>query len=262
MVKNSVPYRVKVYGPQKEKSFVNALKKFVATEFPRLGGPKVIDLFVENIIEFIHTYFPEKRQLTKGTLSWIGVDVTDTPSLDKKIEDTRLKPVFLPLITDEDIADVIKGEPRREGVKRRIVRVLTSAYEAGVLLTYTELGLLFNCSSVYISSLVKEYEEEQRTILPCRATKHDLGGKVSHKALICQKRFLENKLTPEIAKETNHSPQAVDRYLLDYERYQFCREKAMSIKESAYSLSLSHKLASQYEAIYQNIKKNYKNRKK
>ena len=261
MKPQTTPARVQEYRPQREKDFATALKQFIATEFPRLGGPKIRDLFVTHIMDFIATYFPEKTQVSKGTLSWVGVDRTDRPSKEKPIEATKLRPILLPLITPEDITEVIEGTPARERLKKRIARVLTCAYQGGVVLTYNEVALLFTRSRKYVAKLIREYEQQHRTVLPCRATIHDLGPKVSHKALICQNHVIEGKMTPEIAKETNHSPDAVDRYLLDDARYQFCRRKGMSIKEAAYSTGLSPKLAAEYEEIFQNLNKTSENRR-
>lgn len=46
---------------------------------------------------------------------------------------------------------------------------------------------------------------------------HDLSGAITHKREIIT-LFLEGDLTPDIARKTNHSAEAVDRYIRDYHR--------------------------------------------
>lgn len=54
-------------------------------------------------------------------------------------------------------------------------------------------------------------------ILPTRGNIHDLSGTITYKCEIIT-LFLENYLTPEMAIKTNHSKEAVDRYIKDYHR--------------------------------------------
>jgi len=56
---------------------------------------------------------------------------------------------------------------------------------------------------------------------------HDLGRSTTHKKIICEKSLRAKKATPDIAKETHHSPSAVDRYLGDFNRVRFCLKKGL-----------------------------------
>lgn len=57
--------------------------------------------------------------------------------------------------------------------------------------------------------------------MPTRGNIHDLSGAITHKREIIT-LYLEGMLTPEIALKTNHSKEAVDRYITDY-----CRVKML-----------------------------------
>jgi len=78
-----------------------------------------------------------------------------------------------------------------------------------------------------------KYEKEHDTTLPRRGTIHDMGRSMSHKTTICKKRKVERKSTSLVAQETNHSPEAVDKYTLDLDRVTFCLEKNLSVENAS-----------------------------
>jgi len=74
-----------------------------------------------------------------------------------------------------------------------------------------------------------------------------MGPTLTHKAIICRKAFLEGKVTPEIARETFHSPEAVDRYLLDFARVHFALvQRGMTPEEVAFAIQRSLRIVRQY----------------
>ena len=60
-----------------------------------------------------------------------------------------------------------------------------------------------------MSNYVQQYQREQDEILPTRGNIHDIGPGITHKGIIVRKK-LEKKSTSQIARETKHSPEAVD----------------------------------------------------
>ena len=75
--------------------------------------------------------------------------------------------------------------------------------------------LLGVCDAV-VSQYVQEIQTEGH-LLPTRGNIHDLSGAITHKREIIT-LYLQGYLTPEIALKTNHSKEAVDRYIKDYHR--------------------------------------------
>ena len=57
-----------------------------------------------------------------------------------------------------------------------------------------------------------------------------------------------------MAQETNHSPEAVDRYTLNLDRAAFCLEKNLSIEEASFVTGLSKNLIIEYKGLDQEIK--------
>ena len=68
------------------------------------------------------------------------------------------------------------------------------------------------------AAVLAAYERSEGHLVPRRATLHDVGSALTHERIICHKRYAEGKEPHEVARETWHSLEAVDRYLGQYDR--------------------------------------------
>ena len=239
--------RSATYSPQRAKSFRTAVKNFIKEEFPRFGGPKVIDLFLEELSRITDYFYPKAEYLRPGQLPWIGVARGEKPSYGKGMDQTRTNFGILPLVTEEDITKLEHNVPFKEVTQDRIARVLKHAYSFyNMVLSEAELSLIFSMPVGSISNHIRAYEAEHNTVLPRRGTIHDLGRSISHKVLICRKRYIDHKEPLQIAKETFHTPESVDRYLLGFERVKFCHRKGMDLNEISFSTQMSPSLVKEY----------------
>ncbi|MBC7231587.1 MAG: DUF1670 domain-containing protein [Actinobacteria bacterium] len=238
-------------APAAEKSFRAALRRFIREEFPRLGGEKVVALFIDELLGLVESHHLTRDRVGAGQLLWYAVDAQDPPFRHKRMADTRLVPVLLSLITPEDVEERRRGaEGPRERAKRVAARLLEEARAQGGVLSLADLALLMGLSPGYLSDLIGEWEREHGAVLPRRGTVHDLGPSLTHKAAICRKAVLEGKQTPEIARETHHSPASVDRYLLDLERVAYAMLKhGMSLGEICFTTQMSEGLVRQYAQL-------------
>lgn len=246
-------YRKRRYSPSLYKNFRTALEQFIKEEFPRFGGSRIRKMFVKEIEGMIERFYPRFERVGGGYLPWFGVAKEDRPARGKTMADTKLRLAILPFITSEDITNLNNNMSQREVRERRIVRVLISADKQDVTLSGVDLSLMFGVSTDTISKVIVNYEREHNISLPRRGTIHDLGPTMSHKALICRKKLIEGKETPDIAKETFHSPSSVDRYLLSFNRVQFCIRKKMNDNEIAFATQMSPSLIRQYRNLYKEI---------
>ncbi len=241
----------RAFCPAAEKSFRAALRRFIREEFPRLGGERVVALFIEELLRLIDSHHLTRERVGAGQLLWYAVDALDPPFRHKRMADTRMVPVLLSLVTPEDVEERRRGEEGpRERAKRVAARLLGEAWAQGGVLSLADLALIMRLSPGYLSDLVGEWESERREVLPRRGTVHDLGPSLTHKAAICRKAVLEGKQTPEIARETHHSPASVDRYLLDLERVAYAMLKhGMSPREICFTTQMSEGLVRQYAQL-------------
>jgi hypothetical protein len=71
---------------------------------------------------------------------------------------------------------------------------------------------LIGVSAGTIGKDIKAYQTEQGVILPYRGIVHDIGPSMTHKKVIIAK-FLQGIATPDIARMTQHTEEACDRYI-------------------------------------------------
>jgi hypothetical protein len=239
--------RERQFRPQAAKSLRQFLIQFVTREFPRLGGPWVVQAFVDKLLELVEAYHVLRDRLKPGQTVWPAVAVDEHPGYRKPMTHTRQVPVVITVASQEDIADLRNNVSRTEVMKRLLVRAANDAYAQGGVLSCTDLSLLFHLTRSWISDLIRQYEAEMGQIVPRRGNIHDMGPTVSHKRIICYKAYVEGKLTPIIARETWHSPQAVDHYILSLARVHFATvQRGMTLEETAFALQRPLSIVQQY----------------
>jgi hypothetical protein len=247
-------YRRKKYGPLAQKTLQNALAHCIARQFPRIGGPRIQQLCATMILEVVHRYLRPLEQLQHGQVLWTAVSLDDPPATNKRLADTRLVPVVLDLFTPDDLERYLQRLPRPQRLTHQAVRLCQQAHTQGGLLSNCDLAVLLGVSDSQVAAVLTAYEKQTGQLLPRRATLHDVGTGLTHKALICKKRYLEGKEPDQIARETYHSLEAVDRYLGQFERVRHCQTRGLSPAETAHVLNCSLGLVEQYLALIQDLK--------
>jgi hypothetical protein len=248
----------KKYTPIQQKTFSNALTTFFQKEVPQIGGDMIIQLIVKRIEQMIQSYYPKAEHLSMGQLLWFAIDEDEKSAYGKSMSKTKIKPVVLTLIAPSDIEALKKGISLQSLKQLIIARLYKEAKQQATVLAQTDVGLITLTCLPTVSKLTKEYEKQFNVILPRRGTIHDLGRSVTHKGIICKKRKLENKSISQIARETEHAPENVNRYTTDLDRVQFCLMKKLSIKDISFVTKLSESLVIEYVNIIDQIKQQQK----
>ena len=235
------------YRPQAGKTLREAMRNFIRREFPRLGGPWVIEMFVDKLLHLMDRYHIERDKLQPGQTIWLAVASDEAPGYRKPIYATRQVPVVITLVNQDDIAAMRAGRSWSDIFQRALVRAMKDAHAQGGLLTTSDLSVLFYHSHSRVAELIRQYETQTGEVVPRRGNLHDMGRTVTHKRIICRKAFLEGKTTDVIARETNHSPEAVDHYLLDFARIYYATVlKGMSIEEATFAIQRPQSLVQEY----------------
>jgi len=104
--------------------------------------------------------------------------------------------------------------------------------------------------------------QERSVRVQTRGLYHDIGPSISHKAWIVG-LHLEYKTYSEIARTTRHSTASIKRYIRDFARVVLCSQRGLSLPETAYSASISERLAGNTQGFIcattaQNTLKEYK----
>lgn len=182
-------------------------------------GPVVAKAIVTDILALIDQLYGDK--LPPRFVRWPVVTVRN--GVSGKSPDVReLIPVQLQLVTDDEVALLNdqklcgKRIARRTFNQHRFVRWCRETFEQGGVMTCLDLSLMSGLVESQVANLIRDYEEEHQTTIPIRATVHDTGPAVTHKAEVIR-RFLRGQSPADIARELTHSQLAVDKYIKDYE---------------------------------------------
>lgn len=239
-------YVRKKFAPLQKKTLQNALAQRIAQEFPRIGGPRIRELCAEMILEVVRQHVRSPEQICHGQVLWMAIPVDDPPKCQPRFAEQKLVPVVLQVSNHEDVQMRLDRKPAGERLKQKAIRLCQQAYEQGGLLSNCDLAELLSTGDSHISHLLADHERVTGQLVPRRATLHDVGTGLTHKRIICRKRFAEGKEPHVVAKETYHSLEAVDRYLGQYDRVRHCRLQGMTPEETAYTLNCSLSLVREY----------------
>lgn len=247
MKKSSTPGRLVNFDAAQRKTFHSALCHLLQTEFTGHFGPAVTDLFAERIEDLFDRFHPHRDRMKIGQVLWTGVAVDDPPARNKRIENTRLVPVVLDLVTLRDIEEATLPAQRLATRSAKIVRLFQQAHQQAAVLGNADIALLLHTSLSVVSNTVLAHERLTGQLLPRRGTLHDMGPSVTHKGVICYKHFIERKTTSQIAQETSHSPEEVEYYIGCFQRVKLCQEAGMTtVEEIAQVTGHSKGLVQQY----------------
>ena len=223
----------------------SAFSTFFAREFPKLFGPLIRERLADELLSLVAKLYPETQRLQPGQMLWNALDKTTRATSPRR----SYVPVVLSVITPQDIEALAQGAPMSQIARSAIARIIQEAYCQGGILSTRDIGLLTLRDPSTVSALRLHYEKEHNCTLPHTGLLHDIGSGVSHKTVILRKIILEKKDPADVARETNHSQKAVDRYLNDYYRVKTVYEYTADISFIHQVTGLSKYLIKQYVEI-------------
>lgn len=239
----------KRFKPLQDKTLKNALAHRLHREFPRIGGPRILALCAEMILETLADHVRPREHLTHGQVLWLGYAVDDPPARGKRTADSDLVPIVLDVSCASDVQARLDRRAPAERLRDKAVRLCQQAYAQKALLSNCDLAEILNTADSQIAALLAEHERATGRVVPRRATVHDVGSGVTHKRIICRKRYRDGKPPELIARETYHSLEAVDRYLGQFDRVRHCRRQGFDVRQIAYTLRCGERLVREYWAI-------------
>ena len=166
-------------------------------------GEVTANAIIDDILTLIDDYFlvssldEDLHHIHYGQLVWMAVPVDEYPQRGKSIAATRMKPVVLSFLTDDDINHIAHGFDSASLRKKRLQRWVDEAFDQGALLTQLDLASLLGVCDAVVSKYVNEIQRSG-CVLPTRGNIHDLSGAITHKREIIT-LYLEGFLTPDIA---------------------------------------------------------------
>ena len=243
------PECVKRFNSAKARFLKGTLENFFQQELPKLVGPILREKLVDEIISLLEQMLPLKDHLKPGQIVWNAVDIRTRADSSHP----RFVPVILTIIDEKDVEKLANGTPMSKIRNNAIARIQNEAYEQGSLLSMRDIGLISWRYDSAISNYRKQYEKQHNIILPNTGSLQDVGSCISHKAAIIRKIIVEKKDPLTVARETNHTMQAVDRYLKDFYRVQYCYNDNKNEDFTAKATGLNKFVIKEYFEILKNI---------
>lgn len=235
------------YQRMKGKSLKNILLDRFINQYGYDKGIVTANAIVDNILSLIEQYYRYKDNsfLKKGQMVWHAVPIDEYPKKGKSIAQTKLKPVVLDIISDQDIEDMKEPLHHREIRIKKSERWTHQVYDQGALLTNLDLAVLFGVNENTAAEYVREYFSLYGRPLPTRGNIQMLGSGQTHKKEIIT-MHLNGYLVPTICQRTNHSKDAVERYIRDYEAIKLLNPKFNDINTISLITRLSKTVVQQY----------------
>jgi len=246
-------WRDDIYNPQLDRNLISVLCNRFRERYRFLGGEEITQFIVEDILEVVEEYKRPIPEVKKGQIVWDGAEVDQgrKPGYGLSMKNTKIKPIVLTLISEDDIKMLKEGTTGRAIKKVVTERIFNEALDQGVVLNHIDASLILKCAPSTVSDYVKEVEAEKNIQIPDRGKVHDMGRSVTHKKEIVR-YMLQNYSQPEISRRTHHSGEAVDRYLRDYNRVKVLRGK-FAPQEVAFATGLSIALVNEYLGLIEEM---------
>lgn len=206
--------RIKRYNSAHNRHLKPVIVDFFAKEFEGFFGPVVRENIAEALIKLFEDNCPEIKRVKHGQMVWNALDAKTRGDSPKR----RYKTVILTIVSDQEISMFEKGISINSIREEVIARIIKEAYQQGGILSMRDIGLIMMIHPAQASSLRISYEKENKVILPHTGALHDMGSTITHKNQIIYKHVVEKKDPTKVANETNHTQQAVDRYIKDFYR--------------------------------------------
>jgi hypothetical protein len=125
-------------------------------------------------------------------------------------------------------------------------RLSREAFEQGGLLSQRDIALVTGYSDGAVSDSTVALRT-RGVFLPLRGYLMDMGSFPTHKAAIIG-LYLQGLLTPDIARRTYHSKEAVDRYIRGFERVRLLAAK-FAKEELPMLTGMSERLIGEYLSL-------------
>jgi len=248
------------YHAATQRTFRQAVIHLLEHQYKLVGSHKVIEMMADDLVELHREYYREADLVPAGHIAWRGtLDDGRKPPTGRRAGEEPTVTAVLPLITAEDIAELAQGCPKgkhqrtwsRERDIRRMARLVKAARNnpsGPLLLALAELSLLLNRSIPTIRQYILEHFEQSGELLPTKGYILDLGSKPTHKRIILR-LYEQGVAPPDIARQTDHSLVAVDRYIKDYERVKVLLTKGLTVNEISQAIGRGLRTVLQYSEI-------------
>jgi len=211
-----------------KRTFAQALRHVLETEYSLLGSGRVLDLLAGDVQRLAEQFYPVPEHLPSGWMVFTGTRAKGGKLRPGQcVDDHELVTLAWPVLTTEDIQSLPTHPKGAEGIKthrawlqQRLIRIVEYGWnqsQGPVLLTLADLSAMLGLSTVEVSQLLSEARCTTGKALITKGYYFDQGMRPTHKTEIIT-LYEAGVDEAEIARQTQHSPASVGHYIRDYER--------------------------------------------
>jgi hypothetical protein len=236
-----------------ERTFPQALVYLLESQYAVLGSRRVLELLAQDVQHLVEQFYPAPERLSPGWMIFTGTRATGAKAHPgQKVGEHELVTIAWPVLLPEDAEFLANREEqlhvRREWFRRRLVRILEHGYHhpnGPVLLTNADLSCMLGVRMSEISQLLNEARRETGKPLLTKGYYFDQGVKPSHKDEIIE-LYEAGRDEAEIARQSEHAPESVGRYIRDYERIKLLLKQATPVEQIAPLINLQPSVVKAY----------------
>jgi hypothetical protein len=226
------------YGPAANKNIRGILRKELLTNFGFEHMFLMADVLIDRFLAIVQEADVIHGPLEPFQTVVYGYDRLKQFRFARPPYQLHLRAARVTLVTAEEIARLRDGASLPQLRSEMAVRILQEAYAQNAILSFTDVGLVMCQSPIRISQLVRQYREAHPgEFIPHCGSVLDMGSTQTHKreAILL---YLQGHLTSEIARQIQHAPEDVDRYIYDYQRVIELAQEGKSVAQISFLTSL------------------------
>lgn len=204
-------------------------------------------LLVQTVQETYFSVLSHPENIKPGQMRFQAIS-EDEPA-GRPLSQCLFKTITITLEHPDDLI-IRKEQGIRELRQHRIQRIAYESLSQGTLLTVEDLA--YRIFNVGYRTILRDIKRLSKTdiIIPLRSTQKDIGRSITHKEQIAKLWLLGYEYS-EIAIRTNHSLDAIQRYINLFKRAIALREEGYTLISCAFLLKSSPKLIEGYWNIFE-----------
>lgn len=239
------------YGPAATKTIRGILRQELLTNFGFEHMFLMADVLIDRFLTIVQEADVIHGPLESFQTVVYGYDKLKQFQFARQPYHLHLRTARVSLVTAEEIARLRDGASLPQLRSEMAVRILREAYAQNVILSFTDVGLVMCQSPTRISQLVRQYRQAHPgEFIPHCGSVLDMGSTQTHKreAILL---YLQGHLTSEIARQIQHAPEDVDRYIYDYQRVIELAQEGKSAPQISFLTGLRSHLVRELIRLWQ-----------
>jgi biotin operon repressor len=197
----------------------------------------------------------DHRQVERGRVWVVGVEMGE--SAGKSMRDAKKREVRVTVDGGREDVEYQARHGRIALRGMRLLRIIEEGIDQGVVFSEEDLGRVLGVSVRTVKRDVRQLREDGCEV-QTRGYYEGIGRAISHKARIVE-LYLQGKTYAEIENRMRHTMQSIKRYVEMFGRVVYAiGGRKLSRAERSYVLGIGEALLAEYEKLYRQAKKKYR----